>query len=153
MGRPSTRILKTQRLSKMMTPSPHLSTSSLRPLHPATSHNNNNVYGLFVNSAQALCACHIPGHLEAYCVLSRFQWIHVDANILETMPRKMEKKKIVLVRVDKTLEREEKRSTDRSVPLRQELPPKETQVTASVVNVVSTDIFPINAMLHKTTRK
>ena len=63
------------------------------------------------------------------------------------------KKKIVLVRVDKTLEREEKRSTDRSVPLHQELPPKETQVTASVVNVVSTDIFPINAMLHKTTRK
>ena len=93
MGRPSTRILKTQRLSKMMTPSPHLSTSSLRPLHPATSHNNNNVYCLFVNSAQALCACHIPGHLEAYCVLSRFQWIHVDANILETMPRKKEKKK------------------------------------------------------------
>ena len=71
-GRPSTRILKTQRLkthffengsqggkiknaalpfscgqrihifSKTMTPSPHPSTSYHRPLKPATSHNNNN---------------------------------------------------------------------------------------------------------------
>ena len=36
-----------------------------------------------------------------YSVLSRFQWIHVDANILEKMPRKTEK--FVLVRVDKVI--------------------------------------------------
>ena len=38
-----------------------------------------------------------------YRVFSLFQWIHVDGNILETMPRKTEEKKIVLVRVDKAL--------------------------------------------------
>ena len=36
-----------------------------------------------------------------YSVLSHFQWIRVDANILETMPRKTEEKKIILVCVDK----------------------------------------------------
>ena len=35
-----------------------------------------------------------------YSVLSRFQWIRLDANILETMPRKTEEEKIVLVRVN-----------------------------------------------------
>ena len=35
-----------------------------------------------------------------YSVLSRLQWIRLDTNILETMPRKTEEKKIVLVRVD-----------------------------------------------------
>ena len=40
-----------------------------------------------------------------YSVFSRFQWIRVDANILETMPRKTEEKKIILVRVDKVLDR------------------------------------------------
>ena len=35
-----------------------------------------------------------------YSVFGRFQWIRVDANILETMTRKTEKKKIVLARVD-----------------------------------------------------
>ena len=71
-------------------------------------------YCLFVNSAQALCACSIASslflvnfkcHLEAwnmnYSDLSRFQWIRVDANVLETMPRKTKEKKIVLVCVDK----------------------------------------------------
>ena len=32
-----------------------------------------------------------------YSVFGRFQWIYMDANILETMPRKTEKKKIVFV--------------------------------------------------------
>ena len=35
-----------------------------------------------------------------YSVFGRFQWIRVDADILETMPRKTEEKKIVFVRVD-----------------------------------------------------
>ena len=43
-------------------------------------------------------------HLKAwnmnFSVLSCFQWIRIDANILETMPRKTEEKKIVFVRVD-----------------------------------------------------
>ena len=38
-----------------------------------------------------------------YSVLSCFQWICVDANIFEMMPRKREEKKIVLVHVDKAL--------------------------------------------------
>ena len=63
-------------------------------------------YCLFVNSAQALCACSVSSapflvnfkrHLEAwnvnYSILSHFQWIHVYANILETIPRKTGKKK------------------------------------------------------------
>ena len=32
--------------------------------------------------------------------MSRLQWIHLDANILEMMPSKTWEKKIVLVRVD-----------------------------------------------------
>ena len=36
-----------------------------------------------------------------YSVFGRFQWIRVDANILKTMTRKTEKKKIVLARVDR----------------------------------------------------
>ena len=39
-----------------------------------------------------------------YSVLSHLQWIHLDANILEMMPRKTGDKKIVSVRVDKVLE-------------------------------------------------
>ena len=35
-----------------------------------------------------------------YSVLSRFQWIRLDANILETMPRKKDEKEIVLLSVD-----------------------------------------------------
>ena len=35
-----------------------------------------------------------------YSILSCFQWIHVDANILEMMLRKTEEKKIIFVRVD-----------------------------------------------------
>ena len=35
-----------------------------------------------------------------YSVLSRFQWIRLDANILETMPRKTEEEKIILVCVN-----------------------------------------------------
>ena len=33
-------------------------------------------------------------------VFGRFQWIRIDANILETMQRKTEEKKTVFVRVD-----------------------------------------------------
>ena len=61
-------------------------------------------YCVFVNCAQALCACAVSSsspvlvnfkrHLEAwnvnYSVVSRFQRIPVDANIVETMPRKTE---------------------------------------------------------------
>ena len=36
-----------------------------------------------------------------YSILSRFQWIRWDANILEMMQRKTDEKKIVLVHVDK----------------------------------------------------
>ena len=63
-------------------------------------------YCLFVYSAQVLCACFISSspflvnfkcHLLAwnmnYSVLSHFQWIYLDTNILETMPRKMGKKR------------------------------------------------------------
>ena len=79
---------------------------------PCTSHFHLlvvfgfSVYCLFVYSAQALCACSVSSsqflvnfkrHLEAwnmnYSVFSRSQWIHLDANILETIPGKMEKKK------------------------------------------------------------
>ena len=38
-----------------------------------------------------------------YAVFSRHQWIHVDANILKTMTRRTEKKKIVFARVDGAL--------------------------------------------------
>ena len=41
------------------------------------------------------------------------RWIRVDANVLETMPGKTEKKKIVLVRVDLATERETCTHTDR----------------------------------------
>ena len=60
-----------------------------------------SVYCLFVYSGQAYCASSVSScpflvnvkrHLEAcnmnYSVFGRFQWIHVDANILETMQRK-----------------------------------------------------------------
>ena len=73
-------------------------------------------YCLFVNSVQALWAHSVSSspflvnfkhHLTTrnvnYSVFSRFQWIRMDTNILGTMPRKMEEKKIVLVRVDKAL--------------------------------------------------
>ena len=36
-----------------------------------------------------------------YSVFGSFQWIRVDANILKTMTRKTEKKKIVFARVDR----------------------------------------------------
>ena len=38
-----------------------------------------------------------------YSILRRFQWIRVEANNLEIMPRKTEEKKIVLVHVDMAL--------------------------------------------------
>ena len=55
-----------------------------------------------------LCLFSVFGECQAppigleydYSILSHFQWICMDANILETMLRKTEEKKIVLVRVD-----------------------------------------------------
>ena len=60
-----------------------------------------SVYCLFVDSAQAYCASSVSSslflvndkhHLEAgiwtTTFFYRFQWIHVHANTLETMPRK-----------------------------------------------------------------
>ena len=41
-----------------------------------------------------------------YSVLSCFQWVRLDANILETMPKKMGGEKTVLGRVDKALEKQ-----------------------------------------------
>ena len=38
-----------------------------------------------------------------YAVSSRHQWIRVDANILKTMTRRTEEKKIVFARVDGAL--------------------------------------------------
>ena len=38
-----------------------------------------------------------------YSVLSHLQWIHLDANILEMMPRNPGEQKIVLVCVDMAL--------------------------------------------------
>ena len=87
---------------------------------PCTSHFNFllvvfgfYVYCLFVYSAQAKCACSVSSsaflvnvkrHLEArnriYSVFGHFKWIRMDANILETMPRKTEERKIVFARVD-----------------------------------------------------
>ena len=40
-----------------------------------------------------------------YSVLSHLQWIHLDANTLEKMPRKTEEKKIVLICADMALNR------------------------------------------------
>ena len=37
-----------------------------------------------------------------YSVYGHFQWIRVDTNILETMQRKTEEKKIVFLSVDET---------------------------------------------------
>ena len=136
-----------------MTPSPHPSTSSLRPLNPALCHNNNNNnngglhacvhatediepirviraplplrwtkkdYGEphtphhFISTAKGfllllsvcmqhtsfMCMLHLMfsvfGEFQAppigwninYSILSCLQWIHLDANILETMPRR-----------------------------------------------------------------
>ena len=96
-------------LSETMTPSPHPSTSSLRPLNPATSHNNNGelllvFMFLACSVSSSLFLVNFKCHLEAcnmnYRVFCHFQWIRMDVNILETMLRKMEEKKIVLVRVD-----------------------------------------------------
>ena len=41
----------------------------------------------------------IPWNMN-YSVLGRFQWIDMDANILEIMPRQTEAKKISFVHVD-----------------------------------------------------
>ena len=64
-------------------------------------------------TAYSLCACSIfssPFLVNIKCypetwnmnysVFGRFQWIRVDANILKTITRKMEKKKIVFACVD-----------------------------------------------------
>ena len=89
-------------LSETMTPSPHPSTSSLRPLNPATSHNNNGelllvFMFLACSVSSSLFLVNFKRHLEAcnmnYRVFCHFQWIRMDVNILETMLRKMEGKK------------------------------------------------------------
>ena len=64
------------------------------------------LYCLFVYRAKAICAClllrflvNVKSHLEAwnmnYSVFGCFQWSRMDTNILKTMTRKTEKKKIV----------------------------------------------------------
>ena len=60
-------------------------------------------YCLFAYSVQALCTCSVSssqfwGNFKAWnmkqSVLSHLQWIHLDANILEIMPRKTGGKKM-----------------------------------------------------------
>ena len=68
-------------LSKTMMPSPHPSTSCLQPLNPAPPVG-------------------VEYELQRF---ESFQWMRVDTNILKTMSRKTEEKKIVFVLADKAL--------------------------------------------------
>ena len=53
-----------------------------------------------------------------YSMLSQFQWICLDANILETMSRKTWEKKICLVCVDMALEESARHSEMRIATLK-----------------------------------
>ena len=107
--------LKTQPiLSETMMPSPHPSTSSLRPLNPIFV-----VFLLCSDSPSTVCLCasfmrlslSVFGEFQVPPIELEYELQHfesfsvdcVDTNILETMPRKTEEKKIVLVRVDSAL--------------------------------------------------